>query len=69
MQACGGDAELAEGVRAYLLSRDLARLQLEAAAGGAVLAPVDGKKVAVAAGGAFYFSTVDARAANGSVKA
>ena len=64
MQACGSDVELAEGVSAYLRCRDLSRLQHEAAAaGGTVLVPVDGKKVSLAAGSAFFFSAAEAAAA------
>ena len=64
MQVCGNDTELAEGVSAYLRCRDLARLQHEAAAaGGTVVAPVDGKKVSLAVGNAFFFSAAEAAAA------
>ncbi|GAB4817754.1 hypothetical protein N2152v2_004800 [Parachlorella kessleri] len=64
LQACGSDAELAEGVSAYLRCRDLSRLQQEAAAaGGTVVATVDGKKVSLAAGNAFFFSAVEAATA------
>ena len=40
VQAAGGDSDAAEGLKAWLASRDLAKLQEEVHAAGGVLRPV-----------------------------
>ena len=60
--ACGGDAELADWVLTYLLSRDPAALRREAAAAGAAGLPVRlaGKPpVRVLAGHDYFFSAAE----------
>ncbi len=51
LQAAGGDRSRAEGLRAWLASRDAERLHAEASRdGGRVLLRLDGQQVALEAG-------------------
>lgn len=57
LAACDGSEELADAVRVVLASRDLAKLQAEAAeAGGKVTVRVNGASVALTVGKELYFS-------------
>ncbi|PNH02930.1 Isoleucine--tRNA ligase [Tetrabaena socialis] len=57
LAACGGSAELAEAVAVLVASRDLGRLQAEAAAGGgAVKVAVNGDTVPLTVGRELFFS-------------
>lgn len=64
VQACGGSQELVEGVTAYVASRDMLKLQAQAAAAnGSVPVKVDGKTVVLTVGKELFFGAAAAAAA------